>query len=116
MKINLLLTKNDTSKKRIARPGEDDYAVVVKRRSQWSNGVSQGIKNMFSMPSNKEYGDQNIPSRLENADSSFAGPFVETNHMNTTMKKLNVAAEQWGDSLESNEHFRKTRNQSRMGN
>ena len=34
--------------------------------------------------------------------------------MNTTTKKLNVAAEKLGDSYESNEQFQKTKNQSRM--
>ena len=34
--------------------------------------------------------------------------------MNTTTKSSNVAAKQWGDSLESNEKFRKGKNQSRM--
>ena len=109
--------KNDTSKKRIVRPGEDDYATVVKRRSQGSNVIMQGTKNMISIPGNKEYGNLNFPSRaadMEKADSSLTGQFEERSKMNTTTKSSNVAAEQWGDSLDSNDQFRKIRNQSRM--
>ena len=117
VEVESLEKKNDTPKKRIVRPGEDDYATVVKRRSQWSNDVMQGTKNMISIPGNKGYGNQNFPSRaadMEKADSSFKGQNEETNKMNTTTKSSNVAAKQWGDSLESNEKFRKVKNQSRM--
>ena len=117
VEVESLEKKNDTPKKRIVRPGEDDYATVVKRRSQWSNDVMQGTKNMISIPGNKGYGNQNFPSRaadMEKADSSFKGQNEETNKMNTTTKSSNVAPKQWGDSLESNEKFRKVKNQSRM--
>ena len=117
VEVESLEKKNDTPKKRIVCPGEDDYATVVKRRSQWSNGVKQGTKNMISMPGNKECGNQNFPVRaadMEKADSSFKSQNEETNTMNTTRKSSNVAAKQWGDSLESNEKFRKVQNQSRM--
>ena len=106
VEVESLEKKNDTPKKRIVRPAEDDYATVVKRRSQWSNDVMQGTKNMISIPGNKEYGNQNFPSRaadMEKADSSFKGQNEETNKMNTTTKSSNVTAKQWGDSLESNE-------------
>ena len=117
VEVESLEKKNDTPKKRIVRPGEDDYATVVKRRSQWSDDVMQGTRNMISIPGNKEYGNQNFPSRaadMEKADSSFKGQNEETNKMNTTTKSSNVTAKQWGDSLESNEKFRKVKNQSRM--
>ena len=96
--------KNDTSEKRIVRPWEDDYATVVKSKSQWSNDVMQGTKNMISINGNKEYGNQSFPSRtvdMEKADSSFTGQFEETNNINTTTKSSNVADDQWGDSVES---------------
>ena len=61
VEVESLEKKNDTPKKRIVRPGEDDYATVLKRRSQSSNGVMQGTRNMISIPDNKEHGNQNFP-------------------------------------------------------